>query len=220
MKKEMVLEEIDRRIKRLLAEIEIIEDALGREERKKPEVRDYSTYYLVGMLLWFAIGLVLLLAISKRAPSGVKIPTGLYALIVIAFSVPLAYHLLTRERKEEPGKDLLERERMARLVLKAFYEPLRKAVEENDTRAIEFLAEELLRNPDLAGAMERLGEGNPKLIAYALLLYSNFGDGLEEEIEETVQRLHNRAVKALLLSRLGKGYNGEERSIDGEHHEV
>ncbi len=226
MEKEGVLEEINRRIKRLQAEIEIAETGLRRIEElgaraKGPEVKDYSPYYLAGMLLWFAIGLVLLVVISRRAPSGVKIPTGLYALMIVAFSVPLAYYLLTRERKEEPGRDLLERERMARLVLKAFYEPLRRAVERDDRKALETLADELLRNPPLASAIERLGEGDPKLIAYALLLYANFRDDLEDEVAETAERVHNKPVKALLQSLLEpKGYNGEERSIEGEDHEV
>jgi len=227
MGKEKVLEEIDRRTKRLQAEIEIAEAGLKRIEElgaraKGPEVKDYSPYYLAGMLLWLTVGLVLLAALSRRTPPGVEVPTGLYALLILAFSVPLAYYLLAGRRKEEPGEDVLERERMARLVLKAFYEPLRRAVESGDWRALEALADELLSNPPLAGAIERLGEGDPKLIAYSLLLCANFREGLEDEAAETAEKVHNKPVKALLQSLLEepKGYNCEGRWIEGEDHEV
>ncbi|WP_297470396.1 hypothetical protein, partial [Thermococcus sp.] len=214
MKRDTIIE-IDRRIKRLQAEIEIAEESLRRIEElgaraKGPKVKDYSPYYLAGMLLWFTIGLVVIVFISKRSPSGVTIPTGLYALMIVAFSVPLLYYLLTRERNEEPGRDFLERERMARLVLKAFYEPLKRAVESDDRKALETLADELLNNPPLASAIERLGEGNPKLMAYGLLLYARFEENLVEEVRETIARLHNKPVKALLKTLLdlsGKGYN-------------
>lgn len=227
MKRDIIVE-IDRRIKRLQAEIEIAEVGLKRVEELKErtrsiKIKDYSPYYLAGMLLWFAIGLFLLLFVSKRFPAGVTIPTGLYALIIVVFSVPLAYYLITREKTEEPRKNLLERERMARLVLKAFYEPLKRAVEKDDRKALETLADELLNNPSLASAIEQLGEGNPKLMAYGLLLYARFEEGLEEEVRETVERIHNKPIKALLESLLGnsgKGYNGEGVSIEGEDHEV
>lgn len=227
MKRDTIIE-IDRRIKRLQAEIEIAEESLRRIEElgaraKGPKVKDYSPYYLAGMLLWFTIGLVVIVFISKRSPSGVTIPTGLYALMIVAFSVPLLYYLLTRERNEEPGRDFLERERMARLVLKAFYEPLKRAVESDDRKALETLADELLNNPPLASAIERLGEGNPKLMAYGLLLYARFEENLVEEVRETIARLHNKPVKALLKTLLdlsGKGYNGEGVSDTGEEDEV
>ncbi|WP_050001912.1 hypothetical protein [Thermococcus eurythermalis] len=227
MGKDAILNEIDRRIRRLQAEIEIAEEGLKRLEElgaraKGPKVRDYSPYYLAGMLLWFVIGFVALAIISKRAPSGVKIPTGLYALIIIAFGVPLAYYVLTKGQEEEPGKDLAERGRMARLALKTFYEPLREAVADGDKRAIEAIAEELLENPALAGAIERLGEGDPKLIAYSLLLYARFDEGLESEVSETLERVHNKPVRAMLESLLeeGKGYNNGMALIGGEVHEV
>ncbi|WP_297072870.1 hypothetical protein [Thermococcus sp.] len=227
MKRDTIIE-IDRRIKRLQAEIDIAEANLRRIEEfgaraKSLKVKDYSIYYLAGMLLWFTIGLVIIVFISKRSPSGVAIPTGLYILMIVAFSVPLIYYLLTREKKEEPGREFLERERMARLVLKAFYEPLKRAVESDDRKALETLAEELLNNPSLASAIERLGEGNPKLMAYGLLLYARFERNLVDEVKETIARLHNKPLKALLTTLLdgsGKGYNGEGVSDTGEEDEV
>ena len=227
MKRDTIIE-IDRRIKRLQAEIEIAEENLRRIEElggraKGPKVKDYSPYYLAGMLLWFTIGLVVIVFISKRSPSGVTIPTGLYALMIVAFSVPLIYYLMTRKKKEEPERDFLERERMARLVLKAFYEPLKRAVESDDRKALETLADELLNNPSLASAIERLGEGNPKLMAYGLLLYARFEENLVEEVRETIARLHNKPVKALLTTLLDlsrKGYNVKGVSDTGEEDEV
>ncbi|WP_297550438.1 hypothetical protein [Thermococcus sp.] len=226
--KEEVFDEINRRIKRLQAEIEIAEENLRRIEElggraKGPKVKDYSPYYLAGMLLWFTIGLVVIVFISKRSPSGVTIPTGLYAMMIVAFSVPLIYYLMTRKKKEEPERDFLERERMARLVLKAFYEPLKRAVESDDRKALETLADELLNNPSLASAIERLGEGNPKLMAYGLLLYARFEENLVEEVRETIARLHNKPVKALLTTLLDlsrKGYNVKGVSDTGEEDEV
>jgi hypothetical protein len=110
---------------------------------------------------------------------------------------------------------------MARLLIREFYGPLRKAVEGGDTEALETLAERLLNDSRLAGAMEALNEGDPKLVAYSLLLYSKFSPELRGEVENTVESLTNKPIKALLQSLLEpKGYNGEERSIEGEGNEV
>ncbi|WP_456420967.1 hypothetical protein [Thermococcus sp.] len=228
MKKEEVIEEIELRIKRLRAEIEISEEVLKRSEElrartKELRIKDYSPYYLAGMLLWFTVGLVVLAVLSRKAPQNVTIPTNLYALMVVAFSLPLAYYFIAGGKRRETRDDLLERGRLARLVLNAFYRPLKKAVENDDREAIEILADELLRNPSLANAIERLGEGNPRVMAYGLLLYSRFQEDLEKEVEETLGRLHNKPVRALLRSLLddpGKGYNPERPLTEGESHEV
>ena len=222
---EKVVEEIDRRIKRLQAEMEIAQASLERLEEletraKGTEIRDYSPYYLAGTLLWLAIGLVLLMALSRRVSLGFTIPTGLYIIVLMAFGIPLAYHLLTRGREEEPEKDLRRREMLAGLLIREFYKPLREAVEGNETHSIEALAERLLDDSRLAQAMTELNEGDPKLVAYALLLYSKFTPELRGEVEETLRHLGNKPARALLESLLRKGYNGEERSVEGEGDEV
>jgi len=228
MKKEEVIEEIELRIKRLRAEIEISEEVLKRSEElrartKELRVKDYSPYYLAGMLLWFTVGLVVLVVLSRKTPQNFTIPTNLYALMVAAFSLPLAYYFITGGKRRETRDDFLERGRLARLVLNTFYLPLKKAVENDDREAIEILADELLRNPSLANAIEKLGEGNPRVMAYGLLLYSRFQEGLEKEVEETIERLHNKPVRTLLMSLLndpGKGYNPKRPLTKGESNEV
>ena len=222
MMKKNILQEIDRRIKRLQAEIEIAETSMERiSNRRYPGVKEYSTLYAVLMLAWVITGFLLLAVLSRKIPNGMKIPIKLYAIVLVLLSLPVLYVLVRKGEKSEPGADLAERARMARLLIREFYGPLRKAVDEEDTGALETLAERLLNDSRLAGAMEALNEGDPKLVAYALLLYSKFNPELRGEVENTVESLTNKPVKALLQSLLEpKGYNDEERSIEGEDHEV
>ena len=209
MEMEDVLNEIDKRIKRLEAEIELVEERLRYlEEIGAPskyrafQRRDYSVYYLLLMGVWILVGFVVLLAIRNRLPYGFEMPLLPYAVIALTIVVlPLVYYLLRGGREEKsPMDELEERERKARLVLSLFYRPLREAVEKGDRRAMESLAKELLDNPLLAEAVEKTNEGDPKTMAYALYLYSTYTPELRGEVEETVKALSNKPLKALLSS--------------------
>jgi len=211
MEREDVLKEIDRRIKRLEAEIEIVEERLRYlEELGAPSKyralrrKDYSVYYILLMGVWILVGFFVLLAIRDRLPAGFKLPLLPYAILAfIIVVVPLAYYLLSSGREEKsPMDELEERERTARLVLSLFYRPFRDAVERNDRKALEGLAGEILENPLLAEAIEKTNEGDPKKIAYALYLYANYKPELEDEVRTTAEVLRNKAVKGLLSTLL------------------
>lgn len=211
MEREDVLKEIDRRIKRLEAEIEIVEERLRYlEELGAPSKyralrrKDYSVYYILLMGVWILVGFFVLLAIRDRLPAGFKLPLLPYAILAfIIVVVPLAYYLLSSGREEKsPMDELEERERTARLVLSLFYRPFRDAVERNDRKALEGLAGEILENPLLAEAIEKTNEGDPKKIAYALYLYANYKPELEDEVRTTAEALRNKAVKGLLSTLL------------------
>ena len=219
---EAVLREIDRRIKRLQAEVEIAEQSLEMvRNRKYPKARDYSTVYLLLMLLWLVIGFMLLFALSKRAPMAALVPTEFYAVFLVSLSVPLLYGLLRRGTGEEPGAELVERQRLAKLIIREFYTPLMRAIEGNDVNALEAIAEKLLNDSSLGNAIESLNEGNPKLIAYSLLLYTKYRPELRGEVEETIERLANRPLRALLSTLVGgQGYNPESVPENGGEVEV
>ncbi len=140
---------------------------------------DYSLYYLVLMGIWILLGFLSLIAVGHRLPpysfNLPVLPYLLVTLVVIVLSV--AYYWLGRRAEPKtPMDELEERERLARLVLSRFYKPpLREAVEKDDREAMEALAEELLNDSLLAGAVERMGgEGDPKVMAYSLYLYTRF----------------------------------------------
>lgn len=207
MGREEVLEEIDRRIKRLRAEMELAEerlrylDQIGAPSKYRAlQRKDYSVYYLLLMAVWVLLGFLALMAISHRLPYGFNFPLLPYLLIVLVVIVlPLAYYYLSRrEEPKTPMDELEERERLARLVLSLFYHPLREAVEKDDRKAMENLAEELLNNPLLAEAVEKTKEGDPKVMAYALYLYATYRPEMEEDVRETLSILGNRPLRALL----------------------
>ncbi|WP_297093143.1 hypothetical protein [Thermococcus sp.] len=207
MGREEVLEEIDRRIKRLRAEMELAEerlrylDQIGAPSKYRAlQRKDYSVYYLLLMAVWVLLGFLALMAISHRLPYGFNFPLLPYLLIVLVVIVlPLAYYYLSRrEEPKTPMDELEERERLARLVLSLFYQPLREAVEKDDRKAMENLAEELLNNPLLAEAVEKTKEGDPKVMAYALYLYATYRPEMEEDVRETLSILGNRPLRALL----------------------
>jgi hypothetical protein len=221
-----IIEEIDKREKRLQAIIEISEERLRHLEELGPrawgpQVRDYSVYYVLLLLAWIVIGLIVLVFLSKRTPGQLRIPLLPYVLLAVVFSIPLFYYLLTKGKGESTlGVDFVERERMARMLLERFYKPLREAVVEENQEKIEELANRLLDDPVLAEAMEKLHEGDPKRVAYALLLYSKYTPELEEEVKNTLESLTNRPARALLETLLGKGYNPGEQSNNGGNREA
>ncbi|WP_258083801.1 hypothetical protein [Thermococcus thermotolerans] len=207
MGREDVLEEVDRRIKRLQAEVELAEerlrylDRIGAPSKYRALRReDYSIYYLLLMAVWVLLGFLALMAISHRLPYGFNFPLLPYLLVVLVVIVlPLAYYYLSRrEEPKTPMDELEERERLARLVLSLFYVPLREAIEKDDRKAMESLAEELLNNPLLAEAVEKTKEGDPKVMAYALYLYATYRPEMEGEVRETLSILSNKPLRALL----------------------
>lgn len=212
MGKEEVLAEIERRIKRLEAEMEFAENRLSYLEKIGAPSRyqafrrkDYSIYYLMLMGAWMLVGFIALMSISNRLPANINTPLLPYLLVALTVIVfPLIYMLWSRrEEQKTPMDELEERERLARLVLSRFYIPLRKAVEKEDEETLKSLADELLTDPLLAEAVERMKEGDPKLMAYALYLYSNYSPALAEDVRETVENLNNKPLKALLSELVG-----------------
>ncbi|ASJ07846.1 hypothetical protein A3L11_00850 [Thermococcus siculi] len=211
MGKDEVLAEIDRRIKRLEAEIEMAEDRMRYlEEIGAPTKyralrrKDYSAYYLLLMGAWIVIGMLALLFMKNRLPYYFNIPLLPYFIISLVLLIaPVAYLLWSRrETPPTPMEELEDRERLAREVLVRFYRPLREAVEGDDRKTLVAIADELLGNPVLASAVERMAEGDPKLNAYALYLYANYSPELEGEVRDTIEKLTNRPLKALLKTLL------------------
>ncbi|NJE05205.1 hypothetical protein E3E36_03405 [Thermococcus sp. M36] len=206
-----VLDEIDRRIKRLQAEIEIAEERMryleqfGAPQGPSGYMGDHSFYYLLLLGIWAFIGFLVLLYLRNRLPSGVRVPILPYAVIAAAMvALPIVYNVLQGRREEKTLlEEAEERGRLARLVLSRFYRPFREAVEKNDLRAMEALADALLGDPILAEAMERTMEGDPKIVAYALYLYTRYSPELRDEVAEAIERLNNRPVRALLLELIG-----------------
>lgn len=207
MGKEKVLEELDRRIKRLEAEIEFAEERLRYLEEigapskyKALKRRDYSVYYTIFIGVWMLVGLLAFMSIKDRLPGVINIPLLPYLFITLSIIlIPILYLMWSKNQEvRTPMDEFEERERLARTIIASFYRPLMKAIEEDDKEAMKNLAEELLRNPVLAGAIERMNEGDPKLMAYALYLYASYTEGLEDEVKETISRLHNKPLRALL----------------------
>ncbi|WP_297507841.1 hypothetical protein [Thermococcus sp.] len=193
------LEEVERRIKKIEAEIELLEEGLERaeSEKKPPKVETTSVYYLAFMAFWAIAGLILLAYMRSRVAPGVRVPIGLYALIALVIFVPPFLYLLMRKPEEEPA---VERISALRLTLSGFYRPLKKALEENDREALTKIADRLLDDPRLASAVELANEGDAKLNAYALYLYARYSPELKGEVEETLERLTNKPLRALLSS--------------------
>lgn len=222
-----VLEEIEKRERRLNAIIEIAEERIKHfkelgSRASGPRVKDYSAYYVLFIVMWMVLGIAILSAVSKRSGGVIHVPIKLYLLLAVLFSIPAVYYLLARSNKpnENPEADLVERERMARTLLERFYKPFKDAIKANDITRIEELANKLLEDPALASAMETLNEGDPKVVSYALLLYTKYQPELEGEVREVLQRLTNKPVKALLETLLRKGYNPQEQSKIGGDREA
>ena len=211
MGKDGVLAEIDRRIKRLEAEISMAEErmryleGIGASTKYRTIRRkDYTVHYLILMGAWIITGTLALIFMKNRLPHHLNVPLTPYLLMaLVLLVVPGIYLLLARgEMPSTPMEDLEEREKLARILLNRFYRPLREAVGRDDRERMKVIADELLGNPLLASAIERMAEGDPKLNAYALYLYANYKPGLEDEVSETVEKLTNRPLKALLLELL------------------
>lgn len=212
-----VISEIERRIRRLEAEIEFVEQRLALMEKtgaisryKTWERRqESSVHYLAMFLIWIILGLSLLIYIKSRYAGGVPIPTAFYTIITATLVLlPLLYILwrtFRKEQKESPVDYLESRERSARIVISSFYSPLKDALREGDDGRILRLADELLNSPVLSEAIKTVNEGNPKLMAYALYLYVNRELGLEREISETLRDLDNKPLKKLLTRLIQNG---------------
>ncbi len=206
--------EIEVRIKRLEAEIEILEGSLERLERTpnkfSPKPKNDSKYYLIFMALWLIAGTGILAYLSSSGiiPGAIKVPLLPYLLIAFTFLLSgLAYVLWERSQGKYSDQrgDIEEKIRSANLVIKHFYVPLKRALEENDFAALKKLAEALLNDPILSRAVERTGEGDPKRMAYALYLYTSYGPEMKEEVVELMETLNNRALRSLLNELIDKG---------------
>jgi len=226
MKKEDVLAEIDGRIKRLSAQIEIAEERLRYlEEIGAPAKyrllrgrKDYGVYYLILLGLWLIAGVVVLMHIKGSLPGGFNIPLLPYLIAAAVIAVaPVTYLLLSkREHLGTPMDELEELERAAHIVLSEFYTPLREAVDSEDLGLITVLAEKLLNDPLLARAVETTHEGNPRLMAYALYLYATYNEGLRGEVEDALTSLTNKPLRLLLGTRLSLGESEGDTSGGGE----
>ena len=214
---EEVIEEIDRRIKRLEAEIEILEKTLedleSAPKKFTPKPRDDSLYYVIFIGLWMLVGIGVLVYLTKAGglPGGINVPLLPYVLIAaIVLLGGLAYMMWERREREklDPRGELEEKLRSANLVLKLFYEPLRKALLEEDLSVLRELADRLLDDPILSKAVERVNEGDPKRMAYALYLYTSYTPEMRGEVEGLLDGLGNKPLRALLRELL----SGEESS--------
>jgi len=198
------VEEIERRIKRLEALAEIIEYSNLRESHKKPVPRAASGslwLYLVGGLAWVIGGLAILYLMRARYPSVFSLSgsaMALYVILAIGIALLLAYYFFQREE----GEPVENRHVLSKTLVRDFYVPLKDAIENNDLDRVRALAERLLDDPVVSRAFEVLGEGDPKLTAYALYVYASKDFVSGEEIREALQRADNRLSKLLLKSLL------------------
>ncbi|MBO8174296.1 MAG: hypothetical protein H0Z18_03455 [Thermococcus sp.] len=213
---EKVFKEIEKRIKRLEAEIELAEKRLELLEETgaahKYQIwekrKSYSEYYLIFIAIWMIMGLMLLLYIKNKYAQ--RIPLSLTPYIILAFVLiilPLIYvvwKFMYKEEIESPLEYLSKREKNARIVLNAFYLPLKEALENENEEKLRRIADNLLTSEGLARAIEEENEGDPKVMAYAIYLYLNRDKDVKDEIEETVKLLRNKPLKALLSFLLEK----------------
>lgn len=223
------VEEIEKRIKRLEAEIELAEsrlefmDRVGASSRyaiweRREEPLDYY-------MLFFFIVLLLSLAVFwwVRAKLGVPYVSlrPYIATAAVLGILPVAYFIMRvrgKRKDANPVEYLGRRESAARTVLREFYIPLKEAVEADDREGIKVLADRLLTDAALAGDFELLNEGDARLTAYALYLYALGGEEHAEEMMELLERAPNRAIKSLLIKALEEvGIHevpGEEQGSD------
>jgi|GEM_PF-767236 len=231
---ERVIGEIDRRIRRLEAEIEILEKTLEELESapKKftPKPRNDSLYYVVFIGLWMLVGVGVLVYLTKAGglPGGINVPLLPYVLIAAVILLG-GFGYMAWERREreklDPRAELEEKLRSATLVLKLFYGPLKNALLNDDLSALRELADRLLEDPILPGAIERVNEGDPKRMAYALYLYLSYTPEVREEVEGLLEGLGNKPLRVLLEELLSsgarpKGYNPPERINPGDEVET
>ena len=204
--------EIERRMKRLQAMVEIAEESLrfeeGRRKAPKPSSGNIWTY-LVTALAWTLGGLFILYLFRSRysgvvggAPTGVSI--AVYAIIALGIVAALLFYYLPRRKESVEEFDLDERARAAKLLIKNFYTPLKEALLAGNDRALGALADKLLEDPLLSHAMEVVREGDPRVAAYSLYLYVSFKSGNVslEEVAEAAENVDNRPLQLLLKSLL------------------
>jgi len=207
-----VLKEIDTRIKRLEAEIELAEsrleflDKIGASSRYKllEKRQRISEMYVLFFMLWGFIGLVLLLYLKYRYAEMLPFSLTPYILLMVFFILlPAGYYAISSKKPEEetPIDYLNKRERIARLLINRFYKPLREALEKNDNVKLKELADSISMG-ELARAAEELNEGNPKAMAYALYIYLARDTVSSEEIQEALALVKNKPLKILLSTLL------------------
>ena len=204
---ERVIEEIDRRIKRLEAEAEILEKSLESLENAPhkfaPKVRNNALYYMIFIAIWMLVGIGVLayLLNSGRLPGGVNVPLLPYTLIATVLLLGGLFYAIWERREAErldSKGELEEKIRSANLVVKHFYEPLRKALLEEEKDTLRALADKLLEDPLLPSAVQRTNEGNPKRMAYALYIYTSYNPEMRDEVETLLDTLGNKPLKLLL----------------------
>ncbi len=203
---ETVLEEIEKRIKRLEAEIELAELSFERMEKSLKgeqllkKASSYSFYYLIFMVIWMIAGLLFLVGLKNRLPTTSTFPVVKYGLLfILMFLIPVVYFVWINRETEEITTGIELREKWARTVITRFYIPLREALEKGDEAKLAELADSLLENMELAQAVEKVHEGDPKIMAYALYLYIRRSPELKNEIREVSERITNKPLKKLLL---------------------
>ncbi len=204
---ESVIEEIERRVKRLEAEVEILEESLENLEstpqKLAPKPRNNALYYIIFMGLWMIVGIGVLMYLlnSGKLPGTVNVPLLPYLLIAIVILLGGLFYVLWERREVEkldPKKELKERIRSANLVVKLFYEPLKKALLEEDKATLKRLGDRLLDDPLLPSAIVSVNEGDPKKMAYALYLYASYTSKMRDEVENLLNTLRNKPIKLLL----------------------
>lgn len=200
--------ELEKRIKRLQALIEIAEErAPASSERPIPKPSSSATVYLWTSVAWIVGGLLVLYFLRSRyggtlgnAPT--KVSLTVYAILTVGVVVLMAAYYLSRRREEGEVFDLDERVRAARRVLREFYLPLKDALEKGDEKTLRELADKLIEDSFLAKAMEVAREGDPKLTAYALYLYLSRDTVGRDEIREAIDNVDNKPMRLLLKSLL------------------
>ena len=203
-----VLDELEKRINRLQAIIEIAERKLpASQQRPVPKPPSSFPVYLWTGAAWVIGGLLILLFLRSRygetlssAPTGVSM--AVYLVLALGVTALLLAYYFSQRKKQEDVLDIDEMARSAKRLLKEFYFPLREALKSNDRDSLRAIADKLLEDPLLAKAMDVLHEGNPKLCAYALYLYVSKEAVNEEDIEEALQELDNKPLRKLLITML------------------
>ena len=200
--------ELDKRIKRLQALIEIAEERLpSSSDRPIPKPSSSAGVYLWMSTAWIVGGLLILYFLRSRyggalgnAPT--KVSLTVYTILTIGIVVLMVVYYLPKKRKEGEVFDLDDRARAARRVLREFYLPLKDALEKGDEKVLQELADKLIDDPLLAKSMEVLREGDPKLTAYALYLYLSRDTVERDEIREVIDNVDNKPMRLLLKSLL------------------